>query len=349
MIVSTKLDLTLGDAIGADEGRNSVVCHAFDPQLDAELVVKRVSKLDLADVSEYYAEAKKVYDARHPNVVDVRYACEDADYIYLAMPFYSGGSLHSLAKRSSLTNRDVIRFGLDFLQGLHHVHGRGLVHFDVKPSNILIDGSGKAALADFGISKHLSPSGLAKVDRLYFLHLPPEYLLSQELSQAADIYQTGLTLYRLLVGVASLEEQSAGKSQAALLAGIESGEFPNRQAFPLHVPNSLGEVVKTALAVDPADRQKSVLHLIASLASVEQHLDWIHAPATGVGTETWQLTRDGQVREVVLIPQNSTWAVSSTKTNIANGVVRRQNALSGLGLKWGAARLLVRKALRDLE
>jgi serine/threonine protein kinase len=349
MIVSAKLDFTLGDRIGAHEGRNSIVCHAFDPQLAAKIVVKKVPKLDLANVSEYYSEARKVYDAKHPNVVDVLWACEDAEHIYLAMPLYSGGSLHSVAKASSLTNRNVIRFGLDFLQGLHHVHGRGLVHFDVKPSNILIDGSGKAALADFGISKHLSDKGLAKVDRLYFLHWPPEYLLSQELPQASDIYQAGLTLYRLLVGVDSLEDQATGKSLDKLRAEIQAGEFPNRQAFPLHVPRSLIEAVKTALAVDPANRQETVLHLIASLAAVEQNLDWAFTSTNGGHAQTWQTTRDGQLRKIILTHDNPTWSVSSTKTNIQNRIAKRQNALSASKLGWGEARSLVIRALRELE
>ena len=163
MIVTASLTFELQRQIGASEGRNSEVFVAHDPQLDGQVVVKRVAKTKFRDVSAYYDEATKLYDARHPNVVDVKYACEDSDHVFLAMPLYSGRSVQSLLAQRRLTNREIVKYGLDLLHGLHHTHTCGLVHFDAKPSNVLIDATGKAALTDFGISKYLRADGLAEV------------------------------------------------------------------------------------------------------------------------------------------------------------------------------------------
>ena len=171
MIVSATIDFELLNRIGAAEGHNSEVYLAQDPQLEATIVVKKIPKTSFRSVTEYYAEAKRLYDARHPNVVAVKYACEDADSVYLAMSHYVRGSIGALLDRRRVTNREIVRYGLDVLNGLHHVHTRGMVHFDVKPSNVLLDQSDRAALSDFGMSRHLRSDGLATTEALYFSSL----------------------------------------------------------------------------------------------------------------------------------------------------------------------------------
>lgn len=349
MIISTGLAFELLAPLGAGEGRNSEVFRAFDRQLNAEIVVKRIAKAGFLNPDEYFGEARKLYEARHPNVVDVRYACEDADHIYLAMPLYPGGSLQRLRKAVPMTVRQIIGFGLDFLQGLHHVHTQGLVHFDIKPSNILLDVSGKAALADFGIAKHLRVDGLASVDKLYFLHWPPEYMAAPDLSQAADIYQAGLTLYRLIVGVDSLEKQSQALSSDQIEESIRRGALPNRTAFPLHVPRQLSDVVKTALALDPATRFPSVLDMMAALAAVNTSLDWIYTASPDGSRQAWEIGERDQIPKVVLEKTPSAWNVTTTKTNAETGVARNQARHSYVGKGWGGARSMVIRALRELE
>ena len=349
MIVCATLDFQLRDRIGTGEGHNSEVYLAHDPQLDAQIVVKKIAKTNLVDATQYFAEARRLYDARHPNVVDVRYACEDGESVFLAMPHYVGGSVATLLRLGHMTNRDIVRYGLDFLHGLHHVHTRGLVHFDVKPSNVLIDHSRRAALGDFGIARYLRPDGLAAVDKLYFRHWPPEYLLAKDLPPAVDVYQAGLTLYRMCVGLSSLEDQAQGKTGEELAMLIHEGRFPDRKAFPLHTPLRLVRLIKTALEVDPANRFPTVLDMLIALAQVDQWLDWQCSRDHSDGSWIWELSSGGQLRTVALHPTEHGWSVIAKKVNESNGSVRTQHALSNEDLGWGRARTLVRKALRELE
>ncbi len=204
MQVSTKLTFIKGGLVG-NQGANSDVFFARDPQLEADLVMKQVRKASIADPAKYFSEASRLYDARHPNVVDVKYACEDQDFIYLAMPKYQG-SVHAVLTKRFLTVREVVTLGFDFLSGLHHVHTKGLLHFDVKPSNVLLNDAGRAALADFGLTQRVDMAGLATPEKLYGKQWPPEALTSSpSLAVTSDIYQAGFTLYRMANGLAPVE------------------------------------------------------------------------------------------------------------------------------------------------
>lgn len=121
----------LGENIGA--GGNAHVFKAHDPQLSADLAIKMVPKCSLADISEYFNEASMLYLSSHTNVVPIHYACEDTDYIYLAMPYYKNGSLKALIASQFLTVREIVTYSTQFLSGLHHIHSNKLIHFDVKP------------------------------------------------------------------------------------------------------------------------------------------------------------------------------------------------------------------------
>ena len=121
--------------------------------------MKFVPKERLGDPAQYYAEAQRLHDARHRYVVDLRYAAANDTHILLAMPYYRGGTLHTRLERGFLTVREIVRYGLEILSGLHHVHVKQLVHLDVKPTNVLLDDADTAALADFGLSQRSRAMG----------------------------------------------------------------------------------------------------------------------------------------------------------------------------------------------
>jgi serine/threonine protein kinase len=142
------------------EGKNSTVHVVNDPNLNAQLVIKTIPKSSL-NVAEYFSESQILYLSSHPNVVPVHYACEDADSIYIAMPYFQKGSLNVLMSNKSLTVREIIKYACQFLSGLHNIHSKRLIHFDVKPDNILLSDSDEALISDFGLSRHTDYSGLA--------------------------------------------------------------------------------------------------------------------------------------------------------------------------------------------
>lgn len=159
MQVMSQISATLVRQIGVGEGRNSEVFLAFDTQLNGHVALKQVPVSSFGNPTEYFREAGTLYANKHPRVLPVMYACHDSDYVRIAMPYYSNGSVNGLIATGSLTTRMVIEYGQNLLSGLHHVHSRGFVHFDVKPSNLLICDDRTVVLSDFGQSRMADARG----------------------------------------------------------------------------------------------------------------------------------------------------------------------------------------------
>lgn len=275
------LHFELRQEIGA-EGHNSTVYEAHDPQLDAVLVIKKVSKNGLA-ASEYFRESSLLYGSAHSNVVPLHYACQDEDHIYLAMPIYPDGSLKALIASRFLTVREIVVFATQFLSGLHHIHSKRLIHFDVKPDNILISERGEALLSDFGLARARGLNGLAGQDRTYMKMVPPEAFQAEEFDHRFDIYQVGLTLYRMCVGDDEFYSQfnsfgaGANFDRMQFRHAVRNAQFPNTTAakFPEHIPDRLISVIRKCLQTNPDDRYGSVIDVVNDLAPIEgELLDW---------------------------------------------------------------------------
>ncbi|QAT86431.1 serine/threonine protein kinase [Corallococcus coralloides] len=305
-------------------GERLRVFLAHDPQLKADLIIKEIPKSQISDPDEYFNESAILYDARHPNVVEVKYACEDNDNIYLAMPQYAE-SLQSLMASKFLTTQEIIQIGLGFLTGLHHIHTKKLIHFDIKPANILLDKSGHPALSDFGLTRFLNSSGLATPTALYDKIFPPEYMTkSNTLNLAADIYQAGLTLYRMCNGNVDFETQF-NSHKPNWMDAIIDGHFPDRSKFLPHIPKRLRKLIKKALSIDPAGRFHTALDLSNELAQVEEYLDWAYTPTVGNGA-IWHRRGENCAFQVSLKRNGSKYNIESVRINTATSAKRRITA-----------------------
>lgn len=303
--------------IGQD-GRNSRVHVAHDLNLDAEIVVKSILKSAL-DVPEYFSEARCLYGSRHPHVVPIYYACEDSDRIYLAMPHYERGSLKAMINKRYLTMREVIKYATHFMSGLHNVHSKGLIHFDIKPDNLLLTDRGDAVISDFGLAKKANHVGFAEQDGFYMRTLPPEYFQQREYSSAFDIYQAGLTLYRLVNGNALFDEQFSIYTQSGhfdrdqFRFDVLNERFPDRSRYVLHVPKKIRKVISKCLKSDPSQRYRSSTEVITDLAAVEgTELDWQYTPAAD-GSRAWTKFDSERDRELRLVIDGSSTAVAEKK------------------------------------
>ncbi|BCG47161.1 Phage protein [Citrifermentans bremense] len=271
-----------------EDGYNSTVYLAHDHNLDAELVVKKMEKAKLRDPNEYFRESRILYMSAHPNVVPVHYACEDVDSVYIAMPYYQNGSLNSLLNARFLTVREILVYACQFLSGVHNVHSKKLIHFDIKPANVLISNTNEAVLSDFGIAKQANLVGVAGQDVFYFSIRPPEALDNDHFTTACDIYQIGLTLYRMCNGnenyYAQLERygEPPNFDRDAFRYDLRNGRFPDRNHFLPHIPEKLRRIVKKCLDTNPDRRYEAVLDISNALAEVDgNELDWQHSVEDG--------------------------------------------------------------------
>ena len=335
---TAEVNFQLGDEIGA-EGKNSQVFRARDVQLDAELAIKKVEKIRLSDVDEFFQEASLLYLCSHTNVVPIHYACQDEDHIYLAMPFFENGSLKGRMAAGNLTVREIITYSTQFLSGLHNIHSKGLIHFDIKPDNILLSTRGEAMLSDFGLAKQAAFSGKAGQDRIYGKMTPPEAFSTDEFTRHFDIYQVGLTLYRLVNGDSNFYEQydnfieNGMPKRHRFRHAVVNGQFPSRAQFPEHIPNRLITTIRTCLSIAPQDRFHSASEIVNSFADIEgELLDWRLIAQDG--NREWIKTSDGRTFRLRV---NAEGASEATR-QIGGGQVRRirdycQQAISRADIK----------------
>ncbi|NJC02625.1 serine/threonine protein kinase [Xanthomonas sp. 3272] len=318
------LHFRLDKEIGA-EGKNSKVYAAHDPQLDANIVIKQVLKSTLS-VEEYFRESGLLYASSHPNVVPVLYACQDKDHIYLALPLFKRGSLKALMSERALTVREMIVFSTQMLSGLHNIHSKGLVHFDLKPDNVLISDRGEALLSDFGLAKMIAKEGVAAQNRIYVKMVPPEAFEVAEFDHRFDIYQFGLTLYRMAVGESDFNAQFMSYihndqlDQTRFKRAVMDGRFPDQtnEKYLEHIPARIISIIQKCLKVDAAERYQSAIEIVNDLATVDgNQLDWRF---TSTNDERAWSKNDGKYELRIVLDSNS---ISTAHKNVVNGAPRR--------------------------
>ncbi|WP_416778659.1 serine/threonine-protein kinase [Xenorhabdus budapestensis] len=209
------------------------------------------------DYDRYFNEARKLYLSAHPNVVQIQYAAQDSNNIYLGLPFYKNGSIHNLMNEKFLTVSEIIRYSIQFLSGLYHIHTKGLIHFDIKPNNIMLSDRDEALLSDFGLAEKINNAGFASPEMLYNLHRSPESFSDEELDFTTDIYEAGVTMYRMLVGHEQFNNEADQlHSTNNPVELILNGAFPFKN-YPLHVPRSIIKIVNKCLEKKKIDINQS--------------------------------------------------------------------------------------------
>ncbi|EOK0560077.1 serine/threonine-protein kinase [Escherichia coli] len=292
-----------------EQGCFSKVYLAHDRHLAHDLVIKEIEKKENTNHDDYFNEARLLYKHAHSNIVQVQYAAQCESNIYIAMPFYHNGSLNQLMKKNNLTSREIIRYSIQFLSGLYHIHSKGLMHFDIKPNNIMISNRNEAMLSDFGLSQLVNEESRAAPEFGYHFHVPPEYfsLSTNDYNFTYDIYQAGLTIYRMCVGHDNFErERSAFSTIEQLRESIINGCYPLKE-YPPHIHKKLITIVNKCIHVDPNERYQSVLDVLNDLSAISDGvLDWrLQMTKPTNGTCEWQKKSGDAILSIVFDAENS--------------------------------------------
>ncbi|WP_067491100.1 serine/threonine protein kinase [Actinomadura hibisca] len=239
------------------QGGMGAVWHAHDLTLDREVAVKEVVLPPGLTESERnvlfertFREARASARLNHPGVVTVHDVVEADGSPWIVMELVHARSLQELLDQGPLSHRRVAEIGLQMLGALRHAHEKGILHRDVKPSNVLITDTGRVVLTDFGIAQMegdatLTQTGLVMGSPAY---IPPERAAGERAVPASDLWSLGATLYAALEGHSPYERSDAMSSlQAALTEPVP----PPRNAGPL------GRVLDGLLAREPMHRMNA--------------------------------------------------------------------------------------------
>lgn len=223
---------------------------------DAEVVALKVLRAELRGDDTYRRrfarEGRIAAGLSHRHLVPVLDAGEADGHPYLAARYVEGASLAEALDQGPLPLPALLRVAAEVATALDTLHREGLVHRDVKPSNIMLDESGSSFLTDFGLAKGAAATVLTKPGRVVGTldYLAPEVIKGEPAGPAADIYALGCVVYECLTGLPPF----AGKSFPETALAILEDEPADPSAGRDDLPPGLSFAVLQALAKKPAER-----------------------------------------------------------------------------------------------
>jgi WD40 repeat protein/tRNA A-37 threonylcarbamoyl transferase component Bud32 len=257
-------------------GGMSVVYLAEDLRLKRRVALKLLAAGLAEDESfrdRFLRESELAASLDHPNIVPIYEAGTTEDLLFIAMRYVEGRDLKERIRRHRLDPADAARILGQVASALDAAHARGLVHRDVKPSNLLLDtgarpdGSDHVYLADFGLTKRVSEeTGIADDGHLMGTidYVAPEQIAGEEIDGRADLYSLGCVLYECLVGRPPFRGDS---DVAVVFAHLEIEPSPPSAQRP-ELPAALDAVIARALAKDPQQRYPSCRELARAALAV---------------------------------------------------------------------------------
>ena len=263
MAVSDSLIDTLFDGryriqrkLGA--GGMADVYLAEDQELGRRVAIKILNGRHANDaqfIERFRREAKNAAALNHPNIVSIYDRGEAEETYYIAMEFLDGRTLKELiVGHGAAPVRVAIEYARQILSALRFAHRHGIVHRDIKPHNVLVDGEGRVKVTDFGIARagtsQMTETGSIVGTAQY---LSPEQAKGGEVDQRSDLYSLGVVLYELLTGKTPFEGDTPVEIAMKHLSATPKPPSELRK----DIPPELDMIVLRALAKDPDARYQS--------------------------------------------------------------------------------------------
>lgn len=292
------------------QGGMGQVFLARDPAIGREVALKTISSDRIAAPmarERFLNEAKAAGTLSHANLITIHEFGEDGGVLFLVMEYLEGEDLSALLRRRALTPAQSLELMAQVCDGLAYAHAKGVLHRDVKPSNVrVVEQSGRlvAKLMDFGVARLPDSQLTGTGDRVGTLsYMAPEYLRGGQPTVQCDLYPVGMMLHEALTGALPQMSPTLPRGLSRLPPRAATGTVSE-------LPARLVPLVHRALAADPADRFPSAEAFAAALRAAQtqdsgdrialppitgpepaSRAPWILAlVVAGAGTGAWMLT-----------------------------------------------------------
>jgi Tol biopolymer transport system component len=257
-------------------GGMGVVYRAHDEKLQRTIAIKVVGKdsgTPAADRAQIIEEARAASGLSHPHICTV-YETGDIDgQAYIAMEYVEGRPLSEMIPPGGLPIDAVIRYGVQIADALAHAHKRGVIHRDLKTSNVVVSADGRAKVLDFGLARRIPPDVGSSVTRSSdratapglvgtLSYMPLEVLLGQTGDETGDIWGLGVLLYEMAAGDLPFKGRNEFDLTAAILRAPP-------QPLPAQVPPAIRAIIQRCLAKEPAQRYQHPGEVRAALEAVQ--------------------------------------------------------------------------------
>lgn len=310
-------------------GGMATVFKAYQPALERVVAIKVLPEILAEDPQfreRFRREAVAIAKLRHPSILTVYDHGEFEDQLYIVTEFVEGGTFaNELGKplRISRTTR-VLQ---SIASALDYAHERGVLHRDVKPSNILINRDGAAILGDFGLARMLAPTGdrLTRIDMVVGTpeYMSPEQCAGRDSGPASDQYSLGVVAFEALTGHVPYEAETPA---AVMLEQMQS-PLPMPRSVNPDLSEGIERAILRALAKDPAGRYPTCSDFVEALAAKDSSAT---APAPVAVAAVSPVHADAPTE--AMAPQSPAAVAAPSKAPSTSGVFSRGRVLVAAGV-----------------
>ena len=261
------------------KGGMGVVVKAYDPNVDRIVAIKTIKNSEIAEpekekemIQRFYLEAKATAKLSHPNIVTLHDMDKGKDTAYIVMEYVEGGTLSSLVSEKPVMDENrLLKYMKQIASGLDYAHSKGILHRDIKPANIMVTKDGNCKIADFGLARLASTTGITSTGRAVGSpsYMSPEQVQEMEVDSRSDQYSLGVVFYELVTGTRPFIGNTIS---SVILKIIRDNPIPptllNSRLYP-----AVDNVVMKVLAKNPKSRYPNCTAFVNALERAVKGLD----------------------------------------------------------------------------
>jgi serine/threonine-protein kinase len=245
------------------EGGMGVVYKAEDTKLDRTVAIKFLPRHVAANEEEkkrFVIEAKAAAALNHPNIATIHAIEESENETFIVMECIDGQELKKLINNNPLPADKLTDFAVQLAKGLCAAHNAGIVHRDIKSTNIMITADDQIKIMDFGLAKVHGVAGVTKEGTTLgtITYMSPEQARGEEIDQRTDIWAFGVVLYEMLTGQLPFK----GDYEQAVIYSIMNEEPQSIRNFRNDISPQIEEIVSRALQKNPQQRYQNTNEII---------------------------------------------------------------------------------------